>query len=278
MFFETRKSLIKFIPDKKLFFIPDWVGAEVDLSQNLSLLIKRSSSVKYIANKIKKNKLKYSISNKNDDLNYFYNKMYTPYIRNRHQNKAFIKKYSEIEKAFHKGELLFIRKEQNIVAGVIINYDQPNGAPRLTQLGVLDGNYDYVKDGVISALYFCAMEYIRDKGFSTLNFGWSRPFLNDGVLNYKKKWRCSFGLESDRMFILLPLTLNHISKEFLINNPFMSIRQNRLVGNIFVDGSAQSKKIDLEKLRKRYRMNGVSSVHMHDLSNDVLKTNKWLIG
>jgi len=271
MLFETRESFAKFMPGKNLFFIPDWVGAEVDLSRDMASKSKSSSSIKRNVEKINKNKYEYSISKNSKDLKYFYNNMYTPYIKVRHQNKAFLKKYTEIKKIFHDGELLFIKKDHSIIAGVIINYDQPNGTPRLTQLGVLDGNFKYVKDGVISALYYYAMEYLRDMGFRSLNVGWSRPFLHDGILNYKKKWRCRFGLETMRMFVLLPLVMNQFAKSFLYNNPFMSIHQRLLMGNVFIDGSVQGEKINLEKLKNRYLKNGLSDIMMYDLSGDTFK-------
>jgi len=63
--------------------------------------------------------------------------MHRPYISKRYGNLA-------IKISFENGELLLVKGAQEIVAGVIIYYKVVNGIPKITQLGVLRGEFGYV--------------------------------------------------------------------------------------------------------------------------------------
>lgn len=271
MFFETRESLCRFLNHKNIYFVPDWVNAEIDLSMDMESRSRLNRSAKYNVKKIKKNKLEYKLSRENSHFDHFYKNMYLPYIRKRHHKQAVFRKYEEMKNSFQNGELLFIRKNGSYIAGVIIDYAMMHGIPRITQLGVLDGNTEYVDLGAISALYYYTMEYLKKQGHKKFYVGWSRPFLNDGVLNFKKNWGCKFSLESGRIFFFVPLCMNRFTKSFLINNPFINVKQKNPVGTVFVDCAQLGYDFNLEKLKKKYFLNGLTNVMVSDLSNDKIQ-------
>ena len=82
--------------------------------------------------------------------------------------------------------MILIKFKDQEIAGSLIAYKGHNA--RLWCFGIKDANPDYVKMGAFGALYYFSFQYLKNKGFKQVGVGGSRPFLNDGVLNYKKKW------------------------------------------------------------------------------------------
>jgi len=271
MFFETRESLCRFFNHKNIYSVPDWVNAEIDLSMDMESRAKLNRTAKSNVNKVKKNKLEYELSREISHFDHFYKNMYLPYIDKKYHKQAVFRKYEEMRNSFHNGELLFIRKNGSYIAGVLIDYAMMHGIPRITQLGVLDGNTEYVAIGAINALYYYIMEYLKKQGHKKFYVGWSRPFLNDGVLNFKKNWGCKISLESKRIFFFIPLCMNKFTKSFLINNPFINVKQKSPVGTVFVDSAQLGCDFNLEKLKKKYFLNGLTNVMVSDLSDDKIQ-------
>ena len=136
--------------------------------------------------KIKRNHLDFFVTKDPAFFDFFYHRMYLPYMRERHRSRAIYREHEDMRKSFDHGELLFIRKGQDLIAGVLIDYQIMETIPRTTQLGVLDGNADYVREGALAAIYYYTIKYLKDKGHQRFNVGLSRPFLSDGVLRYKR--------------------------------------------------------------------------------------------
>ena len=84
-------------------------------------------------------------------------------------------------------KLLQVMRDNQFLAGVAIDFNGDD--PTLRDSGVLNGSSEIKKTGAISASYLFAMNYLASKGYSSVSFGLSRSFLDDGVLNYKRKFR-----------------------------------------------------------------------------------------
>ena len=132
--------------------------------------------------------------------------MYVPHITRIHGNKSFLVPYHEIKEKAKDCELLLIKNNKEYIAGLLIRYDSKKNIPRLWQLGIKDGNLVYVKAGAMGALYYYALNHLKEKGYKKVNFYLSRAFLNDGVLQYKKKWG----------FQVLPLRLTRAVPWFMV--------------------------------------------------------------
>jgi len=55
-------------------------------------------------------------------------------------------------------------------------------------MGTANGEWELVKEGANSATDLYLVKYAKKLGFKLIDFGGSRPSLNDGVLRYKRKW------------------------------------------------------------------------------------------
>jgi len=159
--------------------------------------------------------------------------MYRPYVSERYKNSLVNISYDTIKDNFEKGELILIKDGQKVIAGGIINYSIMNGIPRGTQLGVYQGDNNYVKKGALSAYYYFAIKYLREKNFHKFSLGGTRPFYNDGVLRHKLSWGAKIIDESSNAFLFCLLSNKKSLKTFLSNNPFICTNHNNLLLAIF---------------------------------------------
>jgi hypothetical protein len=246
---------------KSNFVIPAWVSSEIDLDCDIGSQSMSKKTLKNNLRKLKRGDFSYSITKDPDDFNYFYYNMHLPYISKRHGDTAIKKSYMEMKKSFENGELLQIKEGQEIVAGVIIDYKVMDEMPRLTILGVLRGDFNYVKRGAIIALYYYTIHYLKHRNYEKFNLGFTRPFFSDGVLNYKLNWGAKIVCKTSHAFLLSLSSKNKCLKNFLSCNPFILRERNNLTLAIFSDGSFKECPYlpkDKNKL-KLYGLNKISS-------------------
>lgn len=254
MVFEVNKAFVRLFDRKKTFFIPRWIGQERDFSADTSPFNKYEKQ-------INKHNLQFEVTNERRQFDIFYNNMYSPYITKVHGNHANLMSYYEMENNFKNGDLLFIKKDNEYIAGELIVYDE--NRPRLAGLGVKDGNTDYLKVGVMAALYLFAIKYLKQKGCKKLHFGISRAFLKDGVLQYKKRWRLQVVNDKEIGFLIKPLSMSDGVKDFFLRNPFIYFDQGKFYGAIFMENDQLRSTEDLEKVYKDYYQKGLSTLNIY---------------
>ena len=252
----VKNSRRKFLGMGNWFYIPVWVDGTADLP--LKPEIRKKKTLKSDLQKIKKNAFEFEVVQDREQFDDFYYNMFTPFIRKAHGDSAYILPYEKMKKQCkdEKGELLLIKKGHAYIAGMLILYTK--NTPRLKSLGIRDGNLAYVKDGVISALYHFSLQYLENKGFSTVSYGFSRGFLRDGVLQYKKKWGHRVDTISVNIFALRVLSFTEATKAFLKNNPFIVEDKGVLDGIAFLDEEKIDSPEKLEQLTKVYAYPGLS--------------------
>lgn len=270
------KLLWRFLAKWAYFSIPFWVLTIVDISVDISLLTK-SKSVKSDINKIRNNRLSFEITQAPSQFDNFYYNMYRPYTAAAHGDVAIILEYDYMKRQFKNSELLLIKKGNEYIAGTLLVYKKKRGHP--AYLGVKDGNFDYVKDGAIAAIFLFAICLFKEKGYQQLDLGLSRAFLKDGVLRYKKKWggsRIAYSSLVDGIYFVEPLSNTPGLKAFFINNPFVFIDKRKINGVIFVDGNHSFSREELEEIYKQYYFNGMSELSIYQFGKDSARTQKIL--
>jgi len=213
------------------FHIPRWIGTEVNLSV-AKQLAESSKSLKWDMRKVTRNGYRYEIARDRTSYDYFYERMYLPYIDNIYGNRSFLMSYDVMMSELDNCELGFVKKgEQCLAGGIIICKDNK---VRGWSLGVLDGDQALVKEGVITALYYFETLYLLEKGVQKRSFGSSRAFLRDGVLKFKKKWGIRITSAKPFGFCLKPLGNSAASSAFLQNNPFIFEKNGAFHAGVFV--------------------------------------------
>jgi hypothetical protein len=236
---------------KKIFVIPDWISCEIDLGSDLRSQSISKKAFKTYMRLIKKSDFGYAISKDPLHFKFFYNNMYLPYLSNRHGNLGLEFSLERLKRSFENGELLMIKDGQEIIAGVIIDYEvMKNGIPRLTHLGILNGDFQYVKKGALNAIYYYTIEYLKKNKHKKLSTGTTRPFIYDGLTKHKLYWGANIVCETSTAFLLCILSHKKCLKTFLLSNPFICMDRNGLSLATFCEGnSKEDKKFD--KYRKK---------------------------
>ena len=220
-FFSTRC-----LKDRYILRIPQWLRLEVDLSHDPETRRwSRNNSFTRIRKKIQQQSLDYIITLDQSDWRNFYENMYVPYISSRFSDASVILPYSEMFDDRVPRELLLIRKNNKIIAGAVLNY-WPN-SPSMGWFGVINGDFNHVREGVFQAAYYFSAMKIRAMGFKGMNIGGSRPIINDGVTMHKIRMlaKVSYGYDYPANENLLMVLLRDTDglRDFLLNNQIVGL-------------------------------------------------------
>jgi hypothetical protein len=171
---------------------------------------------------------------------------------------------AELRPLFTPHELLLLRKRgtSEPVAGAMMLHER--GIPRLYTFGVRDGDPTLVRDGAICALYHFCIEHLTARKFARVHTGRARPFLRDGVLNYKRKWgnriSGSFWHWFAPGFALKILALTPATKSFLQHNPFIFETNGQLHGVVFTDAARPLARETIAQLAKDFFYPGLDKL------------------
>jgi hypothetical protein len=172
---EMHKELLPFF-NKGLITVP-FVRQRFDIS-------KPPENLKQFR-KHKKNILTYGIEVSKDPgaLAFFYEKMYVPYVQRRYKD-ALIEHFSKFQYYLKRnGELLLLKSGQEVVGGVFCK--TVGDTYHMSNIGLIDDSY--LKEDAMDALYYFAIVRAKEINARFIDFGESRPFLSDGVLEHKRR-------------------------------------------------------------------------------------------
>ena len=257
---------------KKYFFlfrkiphytIPEWIYGEIDISCNIDTIIKRNRKFKYNITKVIKQEFTYSINTDRNSFDYFYNDMYMPYKTLRHNKDECVWEYKSIDDTELKQyELLFIHFQEVICAGMVLYYPPHKDFPFILELGVLHGNIQYVDIGALTAAYYYSIQHLFRKGYKKAGLGWTPTFLNNGVLQYKRRWGMKIIKPLINRFFVIPFSYNEGVISFMHNNPFLTVENNTLISNVFFQQNENVSPKMYQSLKKNYFFPGISELRL----------------
>jgi hypothetical protein len=143
--------------------------------------------------KIRKHGYSFRIVRDRQMLRKFYKEMYLPYIAGRHDDLAIIDDFAFIKGLYRNGELLVVEQDDRVVSAAICQ--KLGDCYFWKRAGVLGGDEELMKRGALSATYYFSILRASRLGARSVDFGWSRPFLDDGVFNHKSRWGTRIVLE-----------------------------------------------------------------------------------
>jgi len=247
--------------------IPWWIDAELNID-TIEEPGARPKSLRDDLRRVRKNELTYRITSSFDDYKFFYEKIYLPTITGSHGSAAlpssFEKRYAEI--AAGRVEIMFITMNNEPIGGLLLDYR--NEVPGLRDIGIINGNRDALKTGVITAANYFAMQHLQAKGFTKVCLGLSRSFLDDGVLIYKQKWKPTLIDTSPEAFLFRISHLSSASRGFLRSSSYIENLKGDFRFAFFAanDDDIQETRTQLERLSSIY---GISSASIIDLSGEL---------
>jgi len=270
---EVPKTFRKSFNKRNYLYIPSWVDGEVDAFSAI-----KSDSLLTDLRRIKKNKLSFEVTNDLNQFHNFYYNMHLPYITEAFGKRAVIFSYDFMKREFGKdglyNDLLLVKKEEEYIAGMLMGYSKRG--IYLYPLGVKDGNFDYVKEGAIGALFYFPLLYSKEKGYQKVNFGLTRAFLKDGVFQFKKKRGMQIIGTSPKGFALKPLSMSAAVKGFFLNNPFLYMDEMGFNGAVFIDNDQALSEGDFERIHKDYYLPGMSKLFIYRFGKINSKTQETI--
>ena len=268
---EVPHAFRKLFGKKNCIYVPCWIDGDIDISSSI-----KTDSIKTDMRRIKKNKLNYEVTNELNQFDYFYHQMYVPYITKTFGSMAVISNYDFLRSNFRKRglyrKLLLIKKNNEFIAGTLLGFTK--NKTRLSHIGVKNGDRYYVKEGAIGALFYFPIIYSKEKGFERMSFGLARTFLNDGVLQFKKKRGMHITDTTKMYFRIITLSGSISVKGFFLNNPFIYMNNKKLNGAIFIENNHVLNYKYFERIYKDYFLKGISKLviyHFGNLDNNTIE-------
>ena len=253
------------------YYLPLWTRTEIILV-DARRLVKKSSSLKDDLRKIRKNKVVCEVSNSHDDLRNFYFHIYKPYILARHGSLSVPDPWEKCAQMANNGELIVAKDDTGrIIGGHLLEMDNEKIHARL--IGLISDDREILKKGAMAALYLASFDRAEFYGFDRIFFGATGPFLNDGLLGFKKKWglrllnECINGMW---------LQFNNASagvESFLVHNPFIYRNAEKVHGAVFSVDAASMNDQNLQILYSRYYLPGMESFHICETGSVNKKNN-----
>ena len=242
-----------------VFFIPLWLLGEVHLPRTAEDSHKVSGDLR----RIRRHGLQCEITRDPGQFDDFYDHMLIPYATQRFGVCAEPAPYKSLKNAFPACDLVVIKSQETSVAGQLIYYGEEN--PHLWEMGVRDGNGDYVKDGAGCALYHYGLQHLQQSGYRKAWLGWSRPMLRNGVLQYKRKWSQELTITANYGCVFRVWRYTPAVKAFLCQNPFVFKRGGLCYGAVFVDGQRPLTGEEVRQLYVDYFHPGMARLLIYDL-------------
>lgn len=223
----------KLVMPKKGFVLPRWFETIIDVENTLDA-INNNDTHKHIKNHGFTMEQRFS----EEDLYFFYNRMFKPYILNRHKSSSVMYDYSFFKKRYgRKGSaLFFLLKEGEPVAGSFNSVSR--GMIKFSGLGILDGSMEIVRLGTIRALYYFILKHYTENNVKLIRFGGTSPLLSDGLTQFKISMRAfpdKHTLFAETSIWLTPMANNNSLKKVLNDNPFIFVKNKNIFRAVFVN-------------------------------------------
>lgn len=235
---------------KTEYCLPLWVNATLSLPAQI-----KNNSLKNDIRLIKKNSLRYRVTDSTESIDDFYVNFWLPTIKKRYPETDTHKERESWNE--YLCELLLVSDGECDIAGVLIRYDDDR--PYVWRNGVKDGELSFWNKGAIAATYYFSAEYLCLRGYDSVNLGMSRAFLSDGVFRYKKKWGVAIKGRDRYAFGLGVFNDSVAVRKFLMNNPFFSFYNDGLYSTVFCEEVN-----DCEK--EKYFYEGMDGVRVVDVN------------
>jgi hypothetical protein len=241
------------------FLLPN-IDFVLDLNRELDLILNNMS--KRRKRDLKKMKRKnYEVSISRDcleDFDFFYFRMYLPFIKKRFRKGALISSFFELKKNYeNNGGIVFVKKGNEKIVGLLFKIVKNDLYAK--SLGVVNGDQRYINDFAGQAALYNLVKWAIEKEFGKLNYGNTLPFFFDGIFNYKKEWGMYIKMHPKRPFIILkPDNVNIQTLSFLQENPFIFVDKKTMKGLVFLN--KKPLKNELENFFSNYFLLNLKSI------------------
>jgi hypothetical protein len=175
---------------------------------------------------------------------HFYDRLYLPYIRQRHGHAAEIVGRERFIRECQRSQVIQLLQGDNVVAAVAVRLS--NRQMTLAWTGIDTELPPAQRLGAADALDFFSLIYAYQCGCSHMDMGHSRACLDDGVLRYKRKWGASVYRKKlpQGSILIAPLTSSPAVFSLLANARFITLDGGRLVCRTILPMSLREEEVE----------------------------------
>ncbi len=245
---------------KKFLNVPRWVKQRVpigDTWEDVSGRIGRKTR-REAQRIIKKFDFRSCVVEGRHAAEHFYDRLYLPYIRQRHGQAAELVGRERFIRECHRRQVIQLLQGDNVVAAVAVRLS--NRQMTLAWTGMDTELTPAQRLGAADALDFFSLIYAYQRGCSHMDMGHSRACLDDGVLRYKRKWGASVYRKKlpQGSILIAPLTSSPAVFSLLANARFITLDGGRLVCRAILPMSLREE--ELEGFLKHTWIDGLQRV------------------
>ncbi|WP_460225295.1 hypothetical protein [Aurantivibrio infirmus] len=265
--------------------IPDWVNMLVDTEGELSDVVAkfRKTARAYDMRMIRKYDYTYDLVNDDAAIDYFYEKMYTPFVHGTHGESAIVADRKAILKRVKQGKLLRVHYQGNVLAAGVIYPENDilyflwmGSLPELPLGLTTPVSNKKLPEGVISALYYFGIEYACKIGMDAVDFTGTRSLLSDGTFHFKRKWGAIVEDTFSPSSVLIKLKENSaLAVEFAMSAPIIIRTAVGLeIRFVVKDVRDQNENKVIERLWKQHGCEGIASLtvfNVDDTQSEVIR-------
>jgi hypothetical protein len=243
------------------FILPRWVDTLLKVEYSLDAVDNRK-----VRKNIGKHCFTFRESRSEEDLQFFYERMFKPYILGRHKDASVMVDFSYFRKRMRKkhSKLFFLMQgDEPMVASF---NEKKNGRMKFSGLGVLDGRRDIIQMDAIRALYYFMLKHYRDQGIEVINYGGTSPLLSDGLTKFKRSLRA---LPTDRnpygekSLWLLPVKPSEGANSYLHLHPFLYLDHGRFYRALFPSQDVTADKKEFLTWLKHAQFLGIEGTRIY---------------
>ena len=245
---------------------PEWTGLILTVPEDPSKLDRSSHSLREDFRVVRRNNLTPDFTEATADFKLFYHTMYVPFMVKRHGKQAVVRSIDQLRQRFYQGGLLWVRQGEQPIAGAVLQLSKQ--ALRLLVVGTINGDWAPVKSGALAALYLFTINHAKEQGYKLVDLGGSRPSLNDGLLQYKKKWGVRLTENRDIYYDFL-IRWNSLSRpvtSFLLNTPLIFRDKSGLSALYLIDQNETATQNDAWKVYRSMWVSGLQRLHLISVS------------
>lgn len=208
------------------YVLPIWINGKLNIDRPLEEIINHNR-FRLILKNIHKYNLTYDIVSDYDSFKDFNDHFYLPFISKRHGNEAFIEDLNSLWNTSPTPMIMCI-KENGLTIGMSL-FMKSEDQLFLLRVGLLNGDTEYRQHGALGATYYFSILEGQKTGCKIIDLGGSRPFLTDGVTNFKLGLGAGFESNRKNPDEFLWFSINEGSSaaaEFVKNNSFMFLTKD----------------------------------------------------
>jgi len=232
----------------------------MDITPSLEILISKMKRLRRRCMRvIQESHYTYEYTNSADKFDFFYDRMYVPYVSRKHGESSTIVSKERSREKFQRSGLFLVKSGEEYVSGIL--FSRKNRTLQCELLGMSHGNG---RELAGQAALLGLIKWAKEEGFTQIDYGRTMPFASDGLFWYKRTWGMQIEPLSDLAFGIHLRTLSDGVLDFLASNPFVFVCSSDLTILALLDLAD----IDPKALYRRYYSSGLRRlVVIHQMDN-----------